>query len=116
MGHWQALTTTHAAMRGAVFERTFAGVPRAELCTRAERRFDLMLAQGALEEVRALPQLAADVPVMKAIGVPELQAHLNDGLSLAEAATLAKTATRHYIKRQLTWWRGQGGTEWNPLR
>ncbi len=50
---------------------------------------------------------------MKAIGVPELIAHLKGELTLAEAATKAKTATRNYIKRQLTWWRGQGA-HWLP--
>jgi tRNA dimethylallyltransferase len=44
---------------------------------------------------------------MKAIGVPEFQAHLRGEATLEQAVTDAKTATRHYIKRQLTWWRGQ---------
>jgi tRNA dimethylallyltransferase len=57
--------------------------------------------------VAALPPLDPMKPVMKAIGVPELQAHLRGEMTLAEAATAAKTATRHYIKRQTTWWRGQ---------
>ena len=44
---------------------------------------------------------------MKAIGVSELSAHLRGEISLAEATARAKTATRNYIKRQMTWWRGQ---------
>jgi tRNA dimethylallyltransferase len=63
--------------------------------------------QGALNEIQALPPLPPAQPIMKAIGVPELQAHLRGELSREDAITNAKTATRNYIKRQLTWWRGQ---------
>ena len=108
LAHWQAQTRPHAAMAGAGYEHHFVHLDRAALYQRAELRFDAMLEQGALEEVAALPPLPADKPVMKAIGVPDLQAHLRSQLSLTEAAALAKTATRHYIKRQLTWWRGKG--------
>ncbi len=45
--------------------------------------------------------------MMMAIGVPELTRDLRGEISLQEAVVLAKTATRQYIKRQLTWWRGQ---------
>jgi tRNA dimethylallyltransferase len=44
---------------------------------------------------------------MKAVGAPELMAHLAGKISLHEAVTQAKTATRRYAKRQLTWARGQ---------
>lgn len=47
--------------------------------------------------------------MMKAIGVPELSAYLRGEIALDAAIADAKTATRHYIKRQLTWWRGQSG-------
>jgi tRNA dimethylallyltransferase len=66
-----------------------------------------MMEQGALNEVAALPDLPASQPIMKAIGVPELLAHVRGELSREDAVDLAKTATRQYIKRQLTWWRGQ---------
>jgi tRNA dimethylallyltransferase len=45
--------------------------------------------------------------MMRAIGVPELVSHLKGEISLEVATVRAKTATRNYIKRQLTWWRGQ---------
>ena len=82
-------------------------VPREELYARAGRRFDAMIEQGALEEIRALPNLDSAQPLMKAIGVPELLSHLKGELSLEDAKTKAKTATRNYIKRQMTWFRGQ---------
>ena len=82
---------------GFVLER-----PRAELYSRIDRRFEAMLAAGALEEVRALGELA---PELKATGVPELRAHLRGERALAAAALAAQQATRRYAKRQLTWLR-----------
>ncbi len=108
LADWQRGQKDAAFLAGASVERHFMDVARDELYRRAERRFDRMMEQGALAEVRALPQLEARMPVMKAIGVPELMAHLRGETSLADAIATAKTATRHYIKRQLTWWRGQG--------
>jgi tRNA dimethylallyltransferase len=104
---WQEKGKTQGALGDAAVERTFVEVPREELYARAERRFDLMLEQGALEEVRALPVMDPKKPIMKAIGVPELMAHLAGVMTLDQAREKAKTATRQYIKRQLTWWRGQ---------
>jgi tRNA dimethylallyltransferase len=104
---WQADALADAFLSDVKVERQFVDVPREVLYNRAERRFDLMIEQGAIDEVRNLPALAADLPMMKAIGIPELQAHLRGEVSFDEAITSSKTATRHYIKRQLTWWRGQ---------
>ncbi len=110
---WQREGQRGAPLEGTDVERIFMEVPRDELYLRAEQRFDQMLKAGALEEARALLGRDPALPVMKAIGVPELIAHLKGELTLAEAATKAKTATRNYIKRQLTWWRGQGA-HWLP--
>ncbi len=106
---WQHEAERSAFLNEVNVERHFIDVPREELYARAERRFDAMIEQGALDEVRALPELDSAQPIMKAIGVPELRAHLCGEYSLAEAAIKAKTATRHYIKRQMTWWRGKWG-------
>ena len=107
LSQWQAQAQDNGFLNQINVERLFVDVPREELYARAERRFDAMMEHGALEEVAALPPLSPMQPIMKAIGVPELQAHLRGELSLEEAVVLAKTATRQYIKRQLTWWRGQ---------
>ncbi len=104
---WQREGQEQAPLEGVEIERIFMDVPRDELYARAEHRFDQMLRAGALEEARALMGLDPDLPVMKAIGVPELIAHLKGETTLDEARSQAKTATRNYIKRQLTWWRGQ---------
>ena len=66
-----------------------------------------MIGEGALDEARTLMDFDPALPAMKAIGLPELIAHLRGEISLASAIAQAETATRRYIKRQLTWWRGQ---------
>jgi tRNA dimethylallyltransferase len=74
---------------------------------RCDRRFDAMLAGGVLNEVKALAELglAPDLPIMRAVGVRPLMAHLGGHLTLAEASDVAKTETRNYAKRQFTWLR-----------
>lgn len=84
---------------------------------RIENRFDQMLAEGALEEVRALLALGLppSMPAMKAIGVPELSDALSGRVSIEEAAARAKAATRRYAKRQMTWFRHQLGPDWQRI-
>ncbi len=83
--------------------------PRPWLIARCDARFDTMLAEGALDEAARVLALGLDPGLagMKALGAPELMAHLAGKLSLDEAVTRAKTATRRYAKRQLTWVRNQ---------
>jgi tRNA dimethylallyltransferase len=107
LAHWQRVGQSQAVLAGAEVERIFLEVPRAELSARAEARFEAMVAQGGLEEVRRLPPLDPALPMMKAIGVPELLGHVRGETTLEAATALAKQATRNYIKRQMTWWRGQ---------
>lgn len=104
---WQKQAQNESILQGANIERVFMNVQREEIYVRAEARFDQMLEQGALDEVGALPKLYPTQPLMKAIGVPELLAHLKGEINLDEAKIKAKTATRNYIKRQMTWFRGQ---------
>ena len=81
--------------------------PRDVLYQRCDDRFDSMMTSGALDEVAALPPGSPDMPAFKALGVPELQDHLAGNLALDEAIALAKTATRQYAKRQMTWFRNR---------
>jgi tRNA dimethylallyltransferase len=113
LAHWQAEGERGAFLNHINVERHFVEVPREVLYARAGQRFDAMMAAGALDEVRALPAFTAMQPIMKAIGVPELLAHLRGEMGLDDAVAAAKTATRHYIKRQMTWWRGQLKA-WHP--
>ena len=72
-----------------------------------EARFDAMMAAGALEEVRGLMELqfSPELPMMRALGVSALAAHLAGKVSLEEATVAAKVETRQYAKRQMTWFR-----------
>ncbi len=89
--------------------RLFALLPDAEggeLTRRIERRVDLMLASGALEEVaRARAAGPFSRTVLQAIGVRELCAHLDGELSLQDAAVRMKARTRSLARRQATWMR-----------
>ena len=85
------------------------------LAERANQRFDLMLENGALDEARAnLPNWDPGHPSSKAIGAPDLIAHLRGEMSLEQAGDSAKTATRRYAKRQRTWFRARMKT-WNRV-
>jgi tRNA dimethylallyltransferase len=68
-------------------------------------RFDAMLREGALDEVRAFAARKLDpaLPAMKAHGAPALMAHLRGEMTLDEAAEIGKRDTRRYAKRQFTW-------------
>lgn len=85
---------------------------RAMLYQTCNHRFDDMLVQGALGEALRLMerQLDPTLPVMKALGAPELMRHLSGELSLEDAAALARMHTRRFAKRQLTWFRHQTNT------
>ena len=89
--------------------RVFLDAPREQLLSRIDARFDAMLSAGALEEVRALAARNLDplLPAMKAHGVPWLIRHLRGEMTLDEAAAQGKRDTRHYAKRQFTWFRHQ---------
>ncbi|MHC0052951.1 tRNA (adenosine(37)-N6)-dimethylallyltransferase MiaA [Actibacterium sp. D379-3] len=78
------------------------------LDARIARRFDLMLDHGALDEARAnLPRWDPALLSSKAIGAPELIAHLRGQMTLDQARTAARIATRQYAKRQRTWFRAR---------
>jgi tRNA dimethylallyltransferase len=80
---------------------------RDDLNARCDARFDAMLAEGAIEEVRALLQLglSPDLPVMRALGVAPLADLATGRITVTAAAEAAKTETRRYAKRQMTWLR-----------
>jgi len=83
--------------------------PRDALYAAIDARFAGMVAAGALDEVRRLLARGLDpaLPVMKAVGVPELSAYLGGTLSLEAAISQAQQASRRYAKRQFTWFRHQ---------
>jgi tRNA dimethylallyltransferase len=91
------------------FTAIFLSPDRDELYARIDARFDAMLRAGALDEVAALVARRLDplLPAMKAHGVPALIQHLNGEITLEQAAVIGRADTRHYAKRQFTWFRHQ---------
>ncbi|MGY4364767.1 tRNA dimethylallyltransferase [Bradyrhizobium sp. LB1.3] len=91
------------------FRAVFLAPERDELYARIDARFDAMLEAGALKEVERLAARNLDplLPAMKAHGVPALIRQLRGELSLEQAATIGRADTRHYAKRQFTWFRHQ---------
>jgi tRNA dimethylallyltransferase len=89
---------------------------RKELYRMIEERVDRMFRGGILEEVRSL--LAAGVeesaPPFRALGYKYVLAHLKGKISREEAAQLTKRDTRHYAKRQISWFRKMAGVNWLP--
>ena len=87
---------------------------RAELYRRIDLRVSIMLEQGLVEEIRAL--LNSGIPqkctAMQAIGYKEFVAALNGEISIEEAADQVRIASRHYAKRQLTWFRRNKNIHW----
>ena len=88
--------------------------PRDWLHRRCDARFAEMMERGALEEVAALlsRDLDPDLPVMRAIGVREIAAHIRGEISRDQAVTLGQQATRQYAKRQYTWFKHQPPPDW----
>ena len=88
--------------------------PRKLLYDRIDLRVDLMLRQGLLEEIRTL--LTSGIPesctAMQAIGYKEFVAAMKGFITIEEAAEEVKTASRHYAKRQLTWFKRNTHMHW----
>ncbi len=106
---WQDAGARRPLVDPAATLRLVLAPDRAELHRRIGARFDVMLEEGALDEVRALRTRNLDpaLPAMRAIGVRELSAHLDGLASLDEAVAASKAASRRYAKRQETWFRNQ---------
>jgi len=87
---------------------------REVLYSRCDLRFSAMLRNGAVPEVETLlaRKLDPSLPVMRAIGVPEIAGYLAGEWSLEDSKSRAAQATRNYAKRQFTWFRHQPPAEW----
>ena len=119
MRAWEMLETTGRSLaalqrdlgQGPPADLAFAAIlldpPRSELYAAIDRRLAAMIAAGAVAEVTALLALGLEprLPVMKAVGVPELAAFLRGEVALAEAVRRAQQASRRLAKRQVTWFR-----------
>lgn len=107
LASWQDETPPPALPLSDV-EAILIDAPKEWLNPRIEARFDQMLAKGALQEARAnLDGWDPTRQSYKAIGAPELIAHLRGEMSLNEARDAAIIATRQYAKRQRTWFKSR---------
>jgi len=119
ISHWQALPGV-ARLPARVLKLVLAPADRAVLHARIERRFDLMLEAGFLDEVRrlrALPQMAGvpaplDLPAIRAVGYRQAWQFLDGQDDAAAFRDKAVFATRQLAKRQLTWLRGELDARW----
>jgi len=89
--------------------------PRERLYAAIDARVDAMLAAGLLDEVRALRAAGFAPPLrsQQAIGYAELHDHLAGRFDLSRAVELIKRNSRHYARRQLSWYRSQAAVEWH---
>lgn len=91
---------------------------REQLYQRADARIEDMMRVGFLEEVRRLLAMgfSRDLPSMSGLGYRELASFLSAEMTLEDALTATKSATRDFIRRQYTWFRGHGtGMQWHDV-
>ncbi|MEM6904195.1 MAG: tRNA (adenosine(37)-N6)-dimethylallyltransferase MiaA, partial [Pseudomonadota bacterium] len=110
LADWQALAPDPAP-KDLRFLAAVVMPPRAWLYKQIDARFALMAAKGGVDEVRAF--LATDPPantmLLRAVGVPELRGYIKGKTDLETAILAGQQSTRHYAKRQFTWFRNQLG-------
>jgi tRNA dimethylallyltransferase len=85
---------------------------RQELYDRVNQRVDQMFERGLIQEVKRLNQLTLSRTAGGLIGLPEVNGFLQGKFSIEETKELMKMNTRHYVKRQLTWFRKEKRLDW----
>ena len=111
--HWQQKAIYRCPYK--IDQFAIAPKERAVLHDRIAQRFDLMLAQGLVDEVKALYErgdLHEDMPAIRAVGYRQVWQYLKGELSYAEMRDKGIIATRQLAKRQLTWLRGWPDLTW----
>lgn len=88
--------------------------PREVLYKRIDKRVDLMIEEGLVEEVRGLMEkgYGRDLVSMQGLGYKEIYSYLQGEISLSEAIYILKRDTRHFAKRQLTWFKREQDVVW----
>lgn len=110
--YWQSIPKSGPPL-GMVFDLQILMPEREELYRNCNMRFESMIANGALEEVEQFDtkilkgEIGVDVPLTHALGFQPLQSYVRGEMDLNTATTLAQNETRHYAKRQATWFRHQ---------
>lgn len=105
--NWQNQTVPE--LHEATYQLDILNPNRDWLYERCDRRLQIMLDHGALDEVRDLmgKGLTPDWPIMRVLGLTEFVAYLAGAMTLEDALSLARQKTRNYAKRQSTWFRNQ---------
>jgi tRNA dimethylallyltransferase len=116
LAHWQAQRVGGISEAVELFPVVLLP-DRDWLYARCDLRFERMLERGAVDEVAALlaRDLSPDLPVMRAIGVPEIAGFLRGERSGEETLARGQQATRNYAKRQYTWFRRQPPEDWHRI-
>lgn len=118
LARWQE-TPGKPTLQSADTHALVVSPPREELRERIDTRFDAMMREGAVDEVRELKALGLDpdLPVMRALGVRSLMEFLEGATSQEAAVETAKAETRQYAKRQATWLRSNmNAWKWIPTQ
>jgi len=114
LSKWQERSPTSVTQEGARLHYFVLEPPREELYERINARADLMVSRGLVDEVEKL--LAEGVPpdakAFGAHGYRRIIEYLRGMRTLESAIEQMKVDTRHYAKRQWTWWRSQSNTHW----
>ncbi len=87
-------------------------IPREELYKKIEERIDRMFEKGLVEEVKTIWESNLSLTAKTLIGVPEIQGYLKGEYDLDQAKYLMKLHTRHFAKRQMTWFKRDKRIEW----
>ncbi|HEX2762945.1 MAG TPA: tRNA (adenosine(37)-N6)-dimethylallyltransferase MiaA [Allosphingosinicella sp.] len=118
----RALSAWQSERRGGIGDRIsllplLLLPPRPWLHARCDTRFETMMSDGGVEEVRALlgRELPPSLPAMRAIGVREIAALIRRALDREAALAAGQAATRRYAKRQYTWFNNQPPPGWPRL-
>ena len=102
------------AQRDFEIEKVGLMRPRAELYERIDARVGQMMDEGLLDEVRSLLPYR-DCTALQTVGYTELFDYLDGKTTLDEAIRLIQRNTRHYAKRQLSWWRRDPAIRWTGV-
>jgi len=111
---WQKNTKNN--LKDINFKKIFLNFPREVLLVKIEKRFKKMVDQGAIKEAKKYKKLGVSkiLTSNNILGLKEIMSHLDGKMTLKEAVERSIIRTRQYIKRQMTWFRGQM-KDWNEF-
>ena len=113
---FSSFARTQPRERDFQIEKIGLARPREDLYRRIDARVDLMFRDGLIKEVRSLTQFR-NLTALNTVGYKEVFTYLDnpDSVSLDQTIALVKQDTRHYAKRQMTWWNRDGDIRWINL-